>query len=36
LVGYESGNDDILNRIKKGVTMDEMRRSPNRVIRPAW
>jgi hopanoid biosynthesis associated radical SAM protein HpnJ len=26
LVGYESGNDDILNRIKKGVTMDEMRR----------
>jgi hopanoid biosynthesis associated radical SAM protein HpnJ len=26
LVGYESGNDDILQRIKKGVTMDEMRR----------
>lgn len=26
LVGYESGNDDILARIKKGVTMDEMRR----------
>ena len=26
LVGYESGNDDILKRIKKGVTMDEMRR----------
>ena len=26
LVGYESGNDDILTRIKKGVTMDEMRR----------
>jgi radical SAM superfamily enzyme YgiQ (UPF0313 family) len=26
LVGYESGNDDILSRIKKGVTMDEMRR----------
>ncbi len=25
LVGYESGNDDILTRIKKGVTMDEMR-----------
>src|SRR3982751_2878186 len=26
LVGYESGNGDILTRIKKGVTMDEMRR----------
>jgi len=26
LVGYESGNDDILTRIKKGVTTDEMRR----------
>jgi len=26
LVGYESGNADILQRIKKGVTMDEMRR----------
>jgi hopanoid biosynthesis associated radical SAM protein HpnJ len=26
LVGYESGNDDILTRIKKGVAMDEMRR----------
>jgi len=26
LVGYESGNDDILARIKKGVTLDEMRR----------
>ena len=26
LVGYESGNDDILKRIKKGVTTDEMRR----------
>ena len=26
LVGYESGNDEILSRIKKGVTMDEMRR----------
>src|SRR5205823_8941446 len=26
LVGYESGNEDILQRIKKGVTMDEMRR----------
>ena len=26
LVGYESGNDDILTRIKKGVTIDEMRR----------
>jgi len=26
LVGYESGNDETLNRIKKGVTMDEMRR----------
>lgn len=26
LVGYESGNDDILQRIKKGVTTDEMRR----------
>jgi hopanoid biosynthesis associated radical SAM protein HpnJ len=26
LVGYESGNDEILTRIKKGVTMDEMRR----------
>jgi len=26
LVGYESGNDDILTRIKKGVTMAEMRR----------
>jgi hopanoid biosynthesis associated radical SAM protein HpnJ len=26
LVGYESGNDDILARIKKGVTTDEMRR----------
>ncbi|MBI2928448.1 MAG: hopanoid biosynthesis associated radical SAM protein HpnJ [Verrucomicrobia bacterium] len=26
LVGYESGNEDILKRIKKGVTMDEMRR----------
>ncbi|MFM8421103.1 MAG: hopanoid biosynthesis associated radical SAM protein HpnJ [Verrucomicrobiota bacterium] len=25
LVGYESGNDDILRRIKKGVTTDEMR-----------
>ena len=25
LVGYESGNDDMLERIKKGVTMDEMR-----------
>jgi len=26
LVGYESGNEDILNRIKKGVTLEEMRR----------
>jgi len=26
LVGYESGNDETLTRIKKGVTMDEMRR----------
>jgi hopanoid biosynthesis associated radical SAM protein HpnJ len=26
LVGYESGNDDTLRRIKKGVTTDEMRR----------
>jgi len=26
LVGYESGNADILQRIKKGVTLDEMRR----------
>ena len=26
LVGYESGNADILQRIKKGVTMEEMRR----------
>jgi len=26
LVGYESGNDDILTRVKKGVTLDEMRR----------
>ena len=26
LVGYESGNDDTLKRIKKGVTTDEMRR----------
>ena len=26
LVGYESGNEDILTRIKKGVTIDEMRR----------
>jgi hopanoid biosynthesis associated radical SAM protein HpnJ len=26
LVGYESGNDEILTRIKKGVTTDEMRR----------
>jgi radical SAM superfamily enzyme YgiQ (UPF0313 family) len=26
LVGYESGNEDILTRIKKGVTLDEMRR----------
>lgn len=26
LVGYESGNEDILKRIKKGVTIDEMRR----------
>lgn len=26
LVGYESGNDDILARVKKGVTLDEMRR----------
>ena len=26
LVGYESGNDEILTRIKKGVTVDEMRR----------
>src|SRR5438046_6037575 len=26
LCGYESGNEDILTRIKKGVTMDEMRR----------
>ncbi len=26
LVGYESGNDEILSRIKKGVTVDEMRR----------
>jgi len=25
LVGYESGNDDMLERIKKGVTIDEMR-----------
>ena len=25
LVGYESGNDDILRRIKKGVTTEEMR-----------
>ena len=25
LVGYESGNDDTLTRIKKGVTTDEMR-----------
>ena len=26
LVGYESGNADILRRIKKGVTLEEMRR----------
>ncbi len=26
LVGYESGNEDILRNIKKGVTLDEMRR----------
>lgn len=26
LVGYESGNEDILSRVKKGVTMEEMRR----------
>src|SRR2546430_12445554 len=26
LVGYESGNEEILTRIKKGITMDEMRR----------
>lgn len=26
LVGYESGNDDTLKRIKKGVTTDEMRK----------
>ncbi len=26
LVGYESGNDEILTRIKKGVTTDEMRK----------
>jgi hypothetical protein len=26
LVGYESGNEQILKRIKKGVTTDEMRR----------
>ncbi len=26
LVGYESGNEDTLRRIKKGVTTDEMRR----------
>ena len=26
LVGYESGNDEILKNIKKGVTTDEMRR----------
>ena len=26
LVGYESGNEEILKRIKKGVTMEEMRR----------
>jgi hopanoid biosynthesis associated radical SAM protein HpnJ len=26
LVGYESGNDEILTRIKKGVTTEEMRR----------
>jgi hopanoid biosynthesis associated radical SAM protein HpnJ len=26
LVGYESGNEEILTRIKKGVTMEEMRR----------
>ncbi len=26
LVGYESGNDETLRRIKKGVTTDEMRR----------
>src|SRR6266700_7676279 len=26
LVGYETGNEEILTRIKKGVTMDEMRR----------
>ena len=26
LVGYETGNEDILRRIKKGVTLDEMRR----------
>jgi hopanoid biosynthesis associated radical SAM protein HpnJ len=26
LVGYESGNEEILKRIKKGVTLEEMRR----------
>jgi hopanoid biosynthesis associated radical SAM protein HpnJ len=26
LVGYESGNEDILKRIKKGVTLEEMRK----------
>ena len=37
LVGYESGNDDILTRIKKGVTMDEMRRfTKNLPSRRAW
>ena len=34
LVGYESGNDDILTRIKKGVTMAEMRQFTKDATRP--
>ena len=39
LVGYDSGNEDILKRIKKGVPMDEMCRftktCPAHVTAPA-
>ena len=38
LVGYESGNDETLTRIKKGVTTDEMRsaltRPPSALSHP--
>ena len=36
LVGYESGNQEILNRIKKGIQWTRCAGSPRPATRPAW